>query len=56
MDRIPIDSPVLLKTTNLIKTITPEPNNNNNNIIKPIAINKAQSISPEPQLKRMRLF
>ncbi len=50
-------SPVLFKPTNLLKTITPEPNNNTiSNIIKPIAINKLHSISPEPLLKRMRLF
>ncbi len=60
MDKMQVDSqasPVLFKPTNLLKTITPEPNNNTiSNIIKPIAINKLHSISPEPLLKRMRLF
>ncbi len=50
------NTPVLFKSNNLLKTITPEPSNNNTHIIKPIAINKSQSISPEPLLKRMKLF
>jgi hypothetical protein len=49
-------SPVLIKTPSMFKTITPEPSNINNTIIKPTPINKSQSISPEPLFKRMRLF
>ncbi len=42
---------------NNLKTINPEPiNNNNQQIIKPIPINKSTSISPEPLFKRMRLI
>jgi hypothetical protein len=37
-------------------TITPEPTITTNIIIKPTPINKLHSISPEPLLKRMRLF
>ena len=56
MDKMNIDSPILFKPTNLLKTITPEPSNNINNItiLKPIPI--AKSISPEPLLKRMKLI
>ena len=56
MEPMKIDSPIQFKTNNLLKTITPEPNNINNIIIKPTPINKSNSISPEPLLKRMRLF
>lgn len=59
MDKMQVDSPaspILIKTPNMFKTITPEPNNINNTIIKPTPINKSQSISPEPLFKRMRLI
>ncbi len=56
MDKMQIDSPVPIKQNNVLKIITPEPNINNNIIIRPIPINKSQSISPEPLFKRMRLF
>ncbi len=42
---------------NSLKIINPGPiNNNNQQIIKPIPINKSTSISPEPLFKRMRLI
>jgi hypothetical protein len=62
MEEMQIDPPKIINSTigkfkNAIKLITPEPNINNKStpIIKPIPINKSQSISPEPLFKRMRL-
>ncbi len=55
MDEMQVDSntmPILFKPI----TITPEPTISNNIIIKPTPVNKAHSISPEPLLKRMKLF
>lgn len=43
------------KYNNTIRLITAEPTVKPTLIIKPIAINKSHSISPEPLLKRMRL-
>ncbi len=47
-----MDPPTIYDPNIMIKPIT---SNNNINIIKPIAINKTHSISPEPLFKRMRL-
>ncbi len=44
-----MDPPRIYDPNYMIKPITP-------NIIKPIPINKTQSISPEPAFKRMRII
>ena len=57
MEEMQIDPPKIIKK-NVIKLITPEPNINNKStpIIKPIPINKAHSLSPEPLFKKLRVF
>ncbi len=47
-----MDPPTIYDPNYMLKTITP----NNINIIKPIPINKAQPVSPEPAFKRMKLY